>query len=243
MVLCRSGHGPLSMQGKPRKGHHYYVCDYAANYGEDAAREAHGGTKTTSAREDRLLRLVLRFFDQRIFGPLRIERLEKQLKAQARSERKNGKLAGTKLRRQIADSDRKIKAQVLALEKGIEPELVGERIAELRADKEALEEALTEIGVEREESEDEELARQLARVPDLSESLAKASPEIQRQVFEAFELQITYDKVGRRIEISATVSATIADAFENAKALQKEGSAVVARDIAGAGFEPATFGL
>ena len=68
------------------------------------------------------------------------------------------------------------------------------------------------------------------------ESLAKAGPEIQRQVFEAFELQITYDKVGRRIEISATVSTTIADAFENAKALQKEGSVVVARDIAGAGF-------
>ena len=71
----------------------------------------------------------------------------------------------------------------------------------------------------------------------------KASPEVQRQVFDAFELQIAYDKVGRRIEISATVSEAVADAFENAKALQKEGSAVVVRDIAGAGFEPATFGL
>ena len=35
----------------------------------------------------------------------------------------------------------------------------------------------------------------------------------------------------------------IADAFENAKALQAEGSSVVPTDIAGAGFEPATFGL
>jgi chemotaxis response regulator CheB len=66
---------------------------------------------------------------------------------------------------------------------------------------------------------------------------------VQRQVFEAFDLQIAYDKVGRRIEISATVSGAVADAFENAKALRKEGSVVVARDIAGAGFEPATFGL
>jgi hypothetical protein len=39
------------------------------------------------------------------------------------------------------------------------------------------------------------------------------------------------------------VSAAVADAFENVRALQKEGSEVVVRDIAGAGFEPATFGL
>jgi hypothetical protein len=39
------------------------------------------------------------------------------------------------------------------------------------------------------------------------------------------------------------VSEAVANAFENAKALQEEGSAVVVRDIAGAGFEPATFGL
>jgi site-specific DNA recombinase len=189
-----------------------------------------------SAVEDRLLRLVLRFFEKRVFGPLRLERLEKQLRAQARSERRNGKLAGTRLRKQIAEAERKIKAQVQALEKGVEPELVSERIAELRGEKEALEEALAEVGAEREETEGEELARQLARVPDLSQALAEASPEVQRQVFQAFDLQIAYDKAERRIEISATVSEAIADAFQNAKALQKEGSAVVVRDIAGARF-------
>ena len=127
-----------------------------------------------------------------------------------------------------------------ALEKGIEPELVSERIAELRGDKEALEEALAEVGAEREETEDDELATQLARVPDLSKALAEAPPEVQRQVFEAFELQIAYDKVGRRIELSATVSEAVADAFENAKALHMEGSVVVVRDIAGARFVSAT---
>jgi hypothetical protein len=66
---------------------------------------------------------------------------------------------------------------------------------------------------------------------------------VKRQVFEAFELQIRYDRIERRIEISATVSEAIADALENAKALRKEGLSVVVTDIAGAGFEPATFGL
>ncbi len=236
MVRCCCGDGPMAMAGKRRKGHTYYVCEYAASYGDTAALEAHGDQKFISAREDGLLRLVLRFFEQRIFGPLRLERLEKQLRAEARSQRQNGKLAGTKLRQRIAEIERRVKAQVQALENGIEPELVSERIAELRADKEALEETLAEVGAEREEAEDEELATQLEKLPDLSKALVEAPPEVQRQVFEAFELQIAYDKVGRRIELSATVSEAVADAFENTKALRKEGSAVVVRDIAGARF-------
>ena len=62
-------------------------------------------------------------------------------------------------------------------------------------------------------------------------------------MFEAFCLQITYDKINRRIEISATITEAIADALENARDLPKEVSSVAQRDIAGAGFEPATFGL
>ena len=56
----------------------------------------------------------------------------------------------------------------------------------------------------------EELADILSRLPDLSEALRKAPLELKRQVFEAFCLQIRYDKVERRIEISATVSDAVA---------------------------------
>jgi chromosome segregation ATPase len=69
----------------------------------------------------------------------------------AREHRKEGKLVGTRIRKQIGELDRKIKAQVQALEKGIEPELVSERISELRGEKEALEEAIARIRTEREE--------------------------------------------------------------------------------------------
>ena len=68
----------------------------------------------------------------------------------------------------------------------------------------------------------------------MTKALREASPEVQRQIFEAFELQILYDKAERRIEISATVSEAIANVFERQKALPKEGSLVVVRDIAGA---------
>ena len=66
------------------------------------------------------------------------------------------------------------------------------------------------------------------------EGVARCFTRIQRQVFEAFELQISYVKAGRKIEISATVSEAVAGAFEKQKALPKEGSLVVVRDIAGA---------
>jgi hypothetical protein len=81
------------------------------------------------------------------------------------------------------------------------------------------------------------------RGPSLRKTLGQAPRELKRQAFEAFCLQIRYDKVERRIEISATVSEAVASAFEKAKDLPEEVSAVALRDIAGAGFEPATFGL
>ena len=91
--------------------------------------------------------------------------------------------------------------------------------------KEALEEALAGIGAARQEAEDEELAEHLARIPDLGQALRDAPPAIKRQVFESFDLQIAYDKAERRVELTATVSEAVADAFENAKALHAEGSA------------------
>ena len=97
---------------------------------------------------------------------------------------RNGKLAGTRIRQQVAELERKIKAQVQALEKGIEPELVSERIGELREEKQALEEALAGIGAERLEAEEEELAAQLARLPDLGQALREALAAVKRQVFE-----------------------------------------------------------
>ena len=82
----------------------------------------------------------------------------------------------------------------------------------------------------------EELERRLAAVPDLSESLRTASPQIKRQVFEAFDLQIAVDRTEGRVEISATVSEEVAKALNTKDPLAREGLAVVPKDIAGARF-------
>ncbi len=51
-------------------------------------------------------------------------------------------------------------------------------------------------------------------------------------------LRISYDKAGRRIEISATISEAVAEALHNAKDLPEEVSSVAQRDIAGARLVP-----
>ena len=89
---------------------------------------------------------------------------------------------------------------------------------------------------------DLELRRQLQRMPNLGEALRKASKELQRRLFEAFDLRIAYDKVGGRIEISVTLWEGVAGPGE-VQSPPDGGLQVVAKGIAGAGFEPATFGL
>jgi len=60
--------------------------------------------------------------------------------------------------------------------------------------------------------------------------------QIKRQVFESFDLQIVFDEQEHRVEISATVSEAVAEAFEDAKARLAEGSSVVVTNIAGTRF-------
>ena len=98
------------------------------------------------------------------------------------------------------------------------------RIAELRDDKQAATAALDQIDPIDQEIEADELNDLLARIPDLTQALREAPVEIKRQTFEAFGLRIEFDKAQRRVEVSATVSEAVAQAFENTKALQKEGS-------------------
>jgi hypothetical protein len=88
------------------------------------------------------------------------------------------------------------------------------------------------------QAEDALVAERLSRLSDLSEQLSAASPEIKRQMFQAFQTRIEFDKAGGRIGISVTVTEAVARAFTDA-----DGTLVVpVGDIAGAGLiaKPAT---
>ena len=189
--------------------------------------------------EDTLLPLVERFFAERIFGPMRLDKLARQLQAHEKHNRRASDARRRQLREEVADLDRRIGLQIEALEQGVEPELIAKRIAKLRNDKEKAEielRALEPRPMDRMPTED--ASALLARLPDLGLALHHAPAELKRQVFDAFQLTITYDKVERRIEISATITEAVAQTLENAKDLPEEVSSVAHRDIAGARFVP-----
>jgi len=170
---------------------------------------------------------------------MRLEKLERQLRAHAKRTRSEGGIATRHLRDQVADLDRRIGAQIEALEQGVEPVLVSKRIEKLRADKEKAETEIRGLSPSPTDSEPaEELPALLGRIPDLSQALRDAPPELKRQVFEAFGVKIAYDKIEHRIEISATITEAVAQALQKAEDLPKEVLSVARRDIAGAGFVP-----
>ena len=78
IVHCATGHNPLRMQGRSRKGEPtYYTCGYRTSYGDRAA-EAVGHGKWQYVREDSLATLIDSFFATRIFGADRLAHFRRQ---------------------------------------------------------------------------------------------------------------------------------------------------------------------
>jgi Recombinase len=108
-VRCASGHQPYAMFGRKRTvagtEYVYHCCAYGKTYGKAAAEEI-GHPSWLNAREDQLLDLTMEFFAERLFHPLRVERLEQQLRSQENLQGAEAKRQAKKLREQIAEADR-----------------------------------------------------------------------------------------------------------------------------------------
>ncbi len=82
----------------------------------------------------------------------------------------------------------------------------------------------------------------LAAVPDILPSLQTASAEELADLFEAFDVTAVYDKAGRALELGATVMPERPRQRKTPTERRPVGD-IFHPSIAGAGFEPATFGL
>jgi site-specific DNA recombinase len=216
MIRCCTGHQPLAMYGRQRKGISYMTCDYGRTYGREAADQIDGHGQWLSIREDQLLPVVETFFADRVFGPMRLDKLARELRAHERTTTKETLAAHRHLREQIADFDRRIALQITALEDGLEPDLVKQRIAELRAAKEKAEVELRAIvPSEPNHQPAEDLDAILQRIPDLTQLLRKAPRDTKRQLFDAFGIQIAYDKATNQFQISAIITEAIAEALQS----------------------------
>jgi site-specific DNA recombinase len=237
IVHCATGHNPLRMHGKERKGITYYACCYRIAYGDKAA-EALGHGKWQYVREDALLPVIDHFFATNIFGAQRIHHLRAQHADLGPSIATEDTQENDRLREQIADIEHRIELQVHAIEAGVEPTLVSARINALKHEQRDLQRALAtseRSTASRPHTDLDSACELLDQLPLLDNELAEADPELRRQVLDAFRFAVEIDRNTPGIRLRALVSSAL-----KANDLQ---DLVTNGSIAGAGFEPATLGL
>ena len=158
------------MQGKTRKGNTYYACGYRIAYGDNAA-EAIGHGKWQYVREDapgRADRRLLRHAGLRPESPRPLPRPERR--ARQRADRATTASERERLARQVGEVEQRIERQLAAIEAGVDPVLVGERIRALKAKREEAEAALAELELDDRQHgtvEPEEACAILDALPDL----------------------------------------------------------------------------
>jgi hypothetical protein len=144
-----------------------------------------------------------------------------------------------RLTRQLTDLDQRVQRQLAAIEAGVDAVLVGDRIRALKAEHHNVESAIAELDDDRRQRTGLDLddaCAALDGLPNLREALAAADPKLRRQVYDAFRLPVEIDRNQAQIRLKALISS----AFTEATDLE---ALVAQKAIAGAGFEPVTFGL
>ena len=233
------------MEGSHQKGSNWYRCQYVSRRGL-AAAEAAGHPRVLGIKEDVLLDALREFMAKRLFGPERLRLLGDELAASAGTQWETRDAELERLRTEQKKVEQALYRQALRLEEHEDPEhpvikLATQRIEELSAQGEAISQALADLeGARPEGPSPEEIEAMLAGVPDLREALEKAEGEELAELLDAFDVDVSYDKPGRKLELSASVTSDFIDGPEATRPPDRR-----SRDssIAGAGFEPATFGL
>ena len=132
-----------------------------------------------------------------------------------------------------------VKPQLRAIEAGVEPNLVRDRIAALKTEHKEAEAQLATLTADNHENgsiDFHDACEILNALPDLGSTLAAADPQTRRRIFDAFRLSVTLDRNAGQIPVKALISS----AFTKARDPQQ---LIANGNIAGAGFEPATSGL
>ncbi len=234
------------MEGSHQKGSNWYRCQYARRRpGFDADLTGH--PRVLGIKEDVVLEAVREFMAQRLFGPDRLRLLSDELAASLGDEPQSIEADRKRLQGEQKKIEEALRRQALRLEEHDDPEhpvirLATARIEELSAQGDSVAAALAELeGRQRPEGPSpEEIEAMLSGVPDLSEVLAEAESEELIELLDAFDVEISYDKPSSKLELSAAISS---DLIPTSGAENGPGERSRNSGIAGAGFEPATFGL
>jgi site-specific DNA recombinase len=225
------------MEGTHQKGSNYYRCRVSATRGNSAARVA-GHPGALQIKEDTVLDAVLEFMDRRLFGPERLERLREELARASGDQDDQPTEELQRFRGELKDIDQSLHRQSLRMEEHDDPRhpvvaLAKERITELSTRRKTIEDTIRTTEAQLAEAlQADEIEATLNAVPDLRDALKSPTADALTEILETFDVTATYDKPNRALELAATL---------NAHRPPDGGRGNL--QVAGAGFEPATFGL
>jgi DNA invertase Pin-like site-specific DNA recombinase len=203
------------LYGKTRRvssGYSYYACE--------AVPAHHAGKdwfathpKSLWVREDKLLELVRGFFSRRVFGPERDVLLAASQADEPAIEDATAARAAA-LRAKIRDLERQ-QANVVKELRGYQP--IGdedidqqwrgqlrESFAEIAGQRKDLEAQLAELAA-RPEAPTKGDPRLLDRLPIIQSDLGRLPEDVERELFEGFQLQVRYHQPTRRVTLRVTI--------------------------------------
>ena len=227
------------MEGSHQKHANWYRCQYARRRGL-AAADVSGHPRSLGIKEAVVLDAIRDFMAERLFGPDRLRLLSEEL-ATATDDTTARDAELERLRAEKEKIDKALYRQSLRLEEQDDPnhpivKLATQRIEELSGQAKAISLTVGDLEKQRPTGPSPaEVKATLNAIPDLTETLENADDDELSELLNAFDVSVSYDKPAKRLELSAVIAPEL-DAPPEA---DRSGDSF----IAGAGFEPATFGL
>ncbi len=197
------------MEGSCQRDEHWMRCQYVSRRGV-AAADLSDHPRVLGIKESVLIDAVRGFMGERLFGPERLTLLREELLDAATEgawQERDSELA--RLHAEDKEVQQALYRQSLRLEEHDDPEhpvvkLATQRIEELSGKAKAITAQIAELGAsQREEPRREDIEAILTEVPDLRDVLAQAEGEELVELLDAFDVQVTYDKPNRTLEVSA----------------------------------------
>jgi site-specific DNA recombinase len=235
------------MEGAYQKGSKWYRCRFSTTRGRVAAEVA-GHPRALQIKEDVILDELLDFMSRRIFGPERLRLLRDDLAKTIDDDWRDQDAHRHRLERELEELDRALYRQALRLEEHDDPDhpvvaLAKRRILELSTRRKVTSEAIAALDAQRPDgARPAEIEALLAAVPDLRPALRSTSEAVLADILERFDVEAVYDKPNRILELAATVTPELIPDSKTRPPSGRSGNSGEI-SIAGAGFEPATFGL
>jgi hypothetical protein len=200
--------------GQPAQAYIYYFCPHNPNNPRHTAA-APDHPSHISVREDALLAAIRQFFTERIFGPERAALLADQIPATAAQDAAQRNKKTTALRKRLRQIDAAENAHAREIENlahldnpnaaaltALRTRIIS-RFTELEEERATITAELDALATQDTDAPDPDL---LDTLPKLGDILTDAPARLQQQLYDAFDLQMLYNKEDHQVSIYAAIT-------------------------------------